>query len=57
MKKSNYGWYSSQASSLFYMSPQFWLGLQMDYELDTRSDIIGGKLESEVKVFDKLAVA
>ena len=34
-----------------------WLGLQMNYELDTRSDIIGGKLENEVKVCDKLAVA
>ena len=41
----------------FNMSPQFWLGLQMNYELDTRSDILGDKLENEVKVCDKLAVA
>jgi addiction module HigA family antidote len=32
----------------FKMSPQFWLGLQMDYELDMAEDTLGGKLEKEV---------
>ena len=29
-------------------SPEFWLGLQMDYELDTESDRLKGRLEKEV---------
>lgn len=32
----------------FGMSPQFWLGLQMDYDLDIESDRLGDRLESEV---------
>jgi len=32
----------------FKMSPQFWLGLQMDYELDIAEDRLEGKLEKEV---------
>ena len=35
-------------SRYFAMSPQFWLGLQMDYELDSEADRLGDKLESEV---------
>ena len=35
-------------SRYFGMSPQFWLGLQMDYELDSEADRLGDKLESEV---------
>jgi len=30
------------------MSPQFWLGLQMDYELDVAEDMLQGRLETEV---------
>jgi plasmid maintenance system antidote protein VapI len=30
------------------MSPQFWLGLQMDYELDVAEDLLEGRLEKEV---------
>ncbi len=30
-------------------SPQFWLGLQMDYDLDVASDALGSRLEREVK--------
>lgn len=30
-------------------SPQFWLGLQMDYDLDVESDELGGKIEKEVR--------
>ena len=33
----------------FNMSPQFWLGLQMDYELDLAEDALEGRLEKEVK--------
>ncbi len=30
-------------------SPQFWLGLQMDYELDVAEELLSGRLEREVK--------
>jgi len=33
----------------FGTSPQFWLGLQTDYDLDTASELLGGRLEREVK--------
>ncbi len=33
----------------FDMSPQFWLGLQMDYDLDVAADALNGRLEQEVK--------
>jgi len=32
----------------FKMSPQFWLGLQMDYELDVAEDTLEGRLEKEI---------
>jgi len=35
-------------------SPQFWLGLQMDYDLDVDSDKLSHRIEKEVK---KLAYA
>ena len=33
----------------FDMSPQFWLGLQMDYDLDITADKMGSRLEREVR--------
>ena len=33
----------------FDMSPQFWLGLQMDYELDLASDKLADRLDREVR--------
>ena len=33
------------------MSPRFWLGLQMDYDLDTAEDKLGENLKQEVAVF------
>ena len=30
-------------------SPQFWLGLQMDYDLDVAEDLLGDRLEKEVR--------
>jgi antitoxin HigA-1 len=38
----------------FMMSPQFWLGLQMDFELDLEQDRLSERLKREVKVFDQL---
>lgn len=32
----------------FGMSPRFWLGLQMDYDLDVAEDEIGDRLSQEV---------
>jgi len=34
----------------FNMSPQFWLGLQMDYDLDVEEDNIADRLDREVRV-------
>ena len=33
----------------FGMSPQFWLGLQMDYDLDVTADNLENRLKKEVK--------
>lgn len=33
----------------FGMSPQFWLGLQAEYDLDITMDLLGEKLEREVR--------
>jgi len=35
----------------FEMSPQFWLGLQMDYDLDVEEDRLADKLDEEVKKY------
>ena len=37
----------------FGMSAEFWLGLQMDYELDTQADRLGDRLASEVGRYRK----
>ncbi len=37
----------------FRMSPQFWLGLQMDYELDVETDRLGDRLAKEVRQYRK----
>lgn len=34
----------------FGTSPQFWLGLQSDYDLDVAADELGDRLEREVQV-------
>ena len=34
----------------FRMSPQFWLGLQMDFDLDVAEDALGARLDREVAV-------
>jgi addiction module HigA family antidote len=30
-------------------SPRFWLGLQMDYDLDVAEDLLGNRLDREIK--------
>ena len=35
----------------FDMSPQFWLGLQMDYDLDIAADKLARRLEQEVRPY------
>src|SRR3989337_3773682 len=35
----------------FDMSPQFWLGLQMDYDLDIAEDQLADRLKSEIQVY------
>lgn len=37
----------------FNMSPRFWLGLQMDYDLDIAEDKVGDQLDKEVMVLVK----
>ena len=39
----------------FNMSAQFWLGLQMDYDLDLAFDQLSGKLETEVHPYSATA--
>ena len=35
----------------FKMSPQFWLGLQMDYDLDVEEERLASRLLEEVKTY------
>jgi len=39
----------------FDMSPQFWLGLQMDYDLDITEDKIAGRIDREVGTYQPAA--
>ena len=39
----------------FGTTPQFWLGLQADYDLDMASDVLGERLDQEVKVHAKVS--
>jgi antitoxin HigA-1 len=39
----------------FKMSPEFWLGLQMDYELDVASDLHLEKISKEVGEYKEVA--
>ena len=38
----------------FGTSPEFWLGLQAQYDLDVTSDELGERLEREVKEYTKV---
>lgn len=35
----------------FKMSAEFWLGLQMDYDLEIESDRVGAKIKSEISTY------
>jgi len=37
-------------SKYFNMTPQFWLGLQMDYDLDLAEDRLAGKLDTDIQI-------
>ncbi len=39
----------------FGMSPQFWLGLQMDYDLDVEEDRLAKRLVREVRTYASAA--
>jgi len=39
----------------FDMTPQFWLGLQMDFDLDLAEDQLAGRIDKEVQVYQKTA--
>ncbi len=41
-------------SRYFKTSPQFWLGLQMDYDLDLAEDHDGERIEKEVHVYEPM---
>jgi addiction module HigA family antidote len=38
----------------FDMSPQFWLGLQMDYDLDAAEDELAARINDEVRVYSDI---
>ena len=38
----------------FDMSPQFWLGLQMDYDLDVAEDGLAEQIDDEVRVYTQV---
>ena len=42
-------------AKFFDMSPQFWLGLQMDYDLDIAEDTLSGRLDKEVGIYQPVA--
>ncbi len=35
----------------FKMSPQFWLGLQIDFDLDVAEDKLAGRLDKEIQAY------
>lgn len=38
----------------FNMTPQFWLGLQIDYDLDLAEDKLASKLDAEIQVYQPI---
>lgn len=44
---------SLRLARYFGMSPEFWLGLQMDYDLDVESDLLGDRLVREVSCYSE----
>ena len=48
-KRSITAYTALRLARYFCNSPQFWLGLQMDYYLDKAADLLGNRLDREVK--------
>ncbi len=46
---------SLRLAKFFGMSAQFWLGLQMDYDLDIAEDMLAERLKREVQVYQPTA--
>lgn len=42
---------SLRLAHFFGNSPQFWLGLQSDYDLDVASDRLGQRIDREIKTY------
>src|SRR4030042_5091434 len=40
-------------AKFFKMSPQFWLGVQMDYDLDVAEDLLFDKIDKEVNEYQE----
>lgn len=38
----------------FNMSSRFWLGLQTDYDLDVAEDLLGPRLDREVRLYESM---
>jgi len=41
-------------SRYFNMTPQFWLGLQMDYDLDVEEDKLSTRINNEVNIYEEV---
>ena len=39
----------------FNMSARFWLGLQIDYDLDVAKDLLSDRLDKEIQVYNQTA--
>ena len=46
---------SLRLAKYFKMYPQFWLGLQMDYDIDVASDQIADRLDQEIREYQPTA--
>jgi plasmid maintenance system antidote protein VapI len=50
--KSGVSRYRSKIGKVFFgISPEFWLGLQAQYDLDITTEVLGERLELEVRTY------
>jgi plasmid maintenance system antidote protein VapI len=50
--KSGVSRYCSKIGKVFFgISPEFWLGLQAQYDLDITTEVLGERLELEVRTY------
>jgi len=50
---AQYRRHSPQALQIFRLSERFWLNLQSRYDLEVEKEKLKGRIEAEVKVFDR----